>query len=136
MHRVIRRLVVVATTVAVAVASFRFLVHQSLLPWQTTEYGFITVFSLPLGALVLVLERPIRRHLRRKRLLYAAAGVVAALVAAVGWTLLAYVLTGGYLLAADANPLVCWTAAALVATAVNLGVRDAGIIPSVSQAAV
>jgi hypothetical protein len=136
MHPVIRRLVVVATTVAVAVGTFWFLVRIAQLPWQTTEYGFITVFSIPLGALVLLLERPIRRHLRHRRLLYAAAGLIAGLVAAVGWTLIAYVLTGGYLLAADANPLVCWTVAAIVASAVNLSVRDAGVIPSVPQAAV
>ena len=136
MRPVIRRLIVIATTVAVAVATFWLLVRAALLPWHTTEYGFITVFSIPLGALVLLLNRPIRRYLRRWRLLYAFADLVAALLAAVGWTFIAYVLTGGYLLAADANPLVCWVVAAVVASAVNLSVRDAGGTVSVPEAAV
>lgn len=124
MRSSLRRLLVMATADAVAVAMFWLLLRIDRPGWKTHEYPFIILYSVPLGALVLLFDRPIRRRLRSRRVLYVVAGIGTALTASIGWTFLAYVLTGGYLLASDVNPLWCWTVAALAATAVNLCTPD------------
>ena len=114
-----RRVLVIAVAEAVAVGMFWVLLRLYSPGRETHEYPFILLYSLPLGGIVLLCNRPLRR-LRRRTWLYVSMGVVSGGVAAVAWAYAALFLTGGYLLAADANPLWCWIVAALAATGVNL----------------
>jgi hypothetical protein len=131
-----RRFLVIIVAEAVAIGMFWLFLRLSRPGWETSEYPFIILYSLPLGALVLLCNWPVRR-LRSRPALYVGAAIFSSIGAAIAWTAAALFLTGGYLLAADANPLWCWAAAALVATAVNLGLQSvrAGRASS-SQAAV
>ena len=126
-----RRVLVLAVTEAVAVGMFWLLLRLDPPGWETHEYPFIWLYSLPLGGVVLLCNRPLRR-LRKRAWLYVSTSVVSGVVAAVIWTYAALFLTGGYLLAADANPLWCWAVAAVAATCVNLRFAGHSVRPVVT----
>jgi hypothetical protein len=106
--------------VAVAFAVFWLLVRLLLPGWESHEYVAIAVWSVPLGFLVLLAASPLRSRLRSRPLVRVVLATVAAVAAAVLWTFLSVVFTGGYALAFDANPLWCWTAGSLAGVAVDL----------------
>ena len=129
-----RRILVITVAELVAVAMFWLLLRVYRPGWETHEYPFIWLYSLPLGGLVLLLNRPLRR-LRQRTWLYVSSGIVSGVVAAVAWSYMALFLTGGYLLAADVNPLWCWAVAALAATSLNLRLARTSARPRTTRQA-
>jgi hypothetical protein len=121
MARILRWLVVVFTTVLVSFLTFWLLVHLLRPGWNSSEYSAIAVWTIPLGVLILMIAKFLRRWIRHwHAIARAVALVLSAVLAAVVWTELAIVLTGGYALAFDANPLWCWTAASIAGMSVAL----------------
>jgi hypothetical protein len=114
MNRWARRLAVVAISVAVSVLTFWTFIRIDPPPWKESEYFAIAFWSLPLGFLVLLVAKLPRRWVARSHIIVRLfVSVVLAAVCAVVWTWLAVALTGGYALAFDANPLLCWAAGSL-----------------------
>lgn len=110
MNSWLRRLVVVLATVAFSVLTFTLLVNFGRPDWKSHEYYAIAFWTLPLAFFVLLVTRLTRRFLfRRSTIISTILTIILAVATAIGWTFLAVVLTGGYALAFDANPLVCWT---------------------------
>jgi len=128
--RWLRRLAVVAVTIAASVLTFWTLLQISPPSWKTTEYPAIAFWSLPLGFLVLLIAILPRRRFRRSNILVRLLlSVVLAAIAAIVWTYLAIGLTGGYALAFDANPLVCWLVGSFAGmlTALNWPMTKSGL---------
>jgi hypothetical protein len=122
MNRWLRRLAVIALTVLGSVLTFWQLLQIFPVTWKTSEYPAIAVWSLPLGLLILLVAKIPRRWLARRNLLIRlVASVILAAISAVVWTFLAVGLTGGYALAFDANPLICWAVGSVIGmlTALN-----------------
>ena len=138
MNRWIRRLVVVAVTIVASVLTFWRLLQISRPTWETSEYPAIAIWSLPLGIVVLLVAKLPRRWLtRRSIIIRLIVSVALAGISAVVWTYLAVGLTGGYALAFDANPLVCWAVGSLVGTLTAMNwPRAAGEQPNSTQPAI
>ncbi len=110
-----RRLVVIAVTTIAGVVTFWKLLHDSPPAWETSEYPAMAFWSFLLGLWVLGIAKFPRRWLGNSNLVIRLlVSIVLAAIAAVTWTYLAVGLTGGYALAFDANPFVCWTVGSLV----------------------
>jgi hypothetical protein len=120
--RWIRRLIVIAGTVVASVLTFWRLLQISPPAWDTSEYPAMAFWSFLLGFWVLGIAKFPRRWLAGRNVVIRLLGsVVLAAIAGVSWTYLAVALTGGYALAFDANPLVCWAVGSIVGmlTAIN-----------------
>jgi hypothetical protein len=115
-----RRLVVIATTLLSTFITFRILVYLMRPGWESHEYSAIVVWTVPLSFLVLLFGKLSRRWFARPTTIVRIAGsIFLALVCAVVWTYLAVVLTGGYALAFDANPLFCWGVGSVAGSLLN-----------------
>lgn len=117
-----RRLVVIALTVVASELTFWKLLQMSPPAWKTSEYPAMAFWSFLLGLWLLAIAKFPRRWLAgRNIIIRLLISVVLAAIAAVSWTYLAVALTGGYALAFDANPFVCWSVGSLVGmlTAIN-----------------
>jgi hypothetical protein len=103
---------------------------------HTTEYGFLITWSLPPGGMVYAFVRRGGHRVRRlplavQSMLWTLAGATVG----VGWTFLAYFLTGGYLLAADFPVMACWTLGAIAGILVGVHARaTAGVGYSTAMA--
>ena len=108
------RLIALVSTVAMAFALFWGLVHLLRPGRESREYVAIVVWTVPLALLMAGVAPKLRRRLSgRRRGLRPAVLIGVAVASAVAWTFVAVMLTGGYALAFDANPLWCWTGGAL-----------------------
>ena len=90
--------------------------------WETSEYPAMAFWSFLLGGWVLAIAKYPRRWLVRSNIgVRILVSIVLAPISAVTWTYLAVGLTGGYALAFDANPFVCWAVGSLAGmlTALN-----------------
>jgi len=115
MMRWTRRLVVIAITTVAGVVTFWRLLQISPPGWKTSEYPAMAFWSFLLGIWVLGIAKFPRRWLASSNIVIRVlVSVVLAAISAVTWTYLAVVLTGGYALAFDANPFVCWSVGSLV----------------------
>ena len=117
-----RRFVVIAVTVVASVLTFWKLLKISPPAWETSEYPAMAFWSFLLSLWVLGIAKFPRRWLAGGNIVIRLlVSVVLAAVSAVSWTYLAVGLTGGYALAFDANPFVCWAVGSLggMLTAVN-----------------
>jgi hypothetical protein len=122
MMRWTRRLVVIAITTIAGVVTFWKLLQMSPPAWETSEYPAMAFWSFLLGGWVLGIAKLPRRWLANANIVIRfLVSVVLAGIAAVTWTYLAVGLTGGYALAFDANPFVCWAVGSLAGmlTAIN-----------------
>jgi hypothetical protein len=122
MMRWTRRLVVIAITTIAGVVTFWKLLQISPPAWETSEYPAMAFWSFLLGVWVLGIAKFPRRWLVKSNIVIRLlVSVVLAGVSAVTWTYLAVGLTGGYALAFDANPFVCWSIGSLAGmlTAIN-----------------
>jgi hypothetical protein len=122
MSRWARRLAVVAVTVVSSELAFWQLLQISRPAWKTSEYPAMAVWSFPLGFLILLVAKLPRRWLSRSNaVLRSLISVVLAAISSILWTYLAVALTGGYALAFDANPFLCWSLGSLIGmlTAMN-----------------
>ena len=110
----LRRILVVIVTVASGVLTFTLLVNLDRPGWQSREYYAIAFWTLPLAFFVLLVTRLTRRLLSsRSANTRTLLTFIFAIATAIGWTFLAVVLTGGYALAFDASPLLCWAVASV-----------------------
>jgi hypothetical protein len=127
MNRWIRRFIVVAVSIVGSVLTFWRLLQISPPTWETSEYPAIALWSLPLGLLVLIVAKLPRRWFAGSSIVIRLiVSVVLAGITAVVWTYLAIGLTGGYALAFDANPFVCWAVGSLVGMLAALNWPRAG----------
>ena len=130
MSRALRWVVVIVVTMIVALLAFAVIIKIQPPGWQSREYSAMLVWSFPLGFVVLGVARILLKVLRGRGPIAQASGlVIGALVSAITWTGLAVVLTGGYALAFDANPLWCWTAASLAGMGMALFALPERIVP-------
>jgi hypothetical protein len=114
MTRWTRRLAVIGVTLAGSVLTFWILLRLTRPGWKSHEYFAIAFWTLPLCFLVLLFAKVESRWFaQRNALIQLVATIVLAVVCSVLWTFLAVALTGGYALAFDANPFVCWTIGSL-----------------------
>jgi hypothetical protein len=130
MSRWSRRLAVIAVTLGASELTFWGLVHLMRPGWKSHEYFAIVFWTLPLCFLVLLFAKLVRRWLaHRNAVVRFVIAIVLALVCSVLWTYLAVALSGGYALAFDANPFLCWTIASLAGmlTAVYLPRTRVGV---------
>src|SRR4051812_13031898 len=124
-----RRLVVVAITTLGGVVTFWKLLQISPPTWETSEYPVMAFWSFLLGLWVLGIAKFPRRWMARTNIVIRLlVSVVLAGIAAVTWTYVAVGLTGGYALAFDANPFVCWSIGSLAGmlTAINWPLMKGG----------
>jgi hypothetical protein len=138
MMRWTRRLVVISVTAIASVLTFWRLLQIDRPAWETHEYPAMVFWSFLLGLWVLGIAKFPRRWLAgRNVILRLLISVVLAAVSAVTWTYIAVALTGGYALAFDANPFVCWAVGSLVGmlTAVNWPITTADRA-SIAEAAI
>jgi peptidoglycan/LPS O-acetylase OafA/YrhL len=138
MNRWTRRLIVVAITMVGSVLTFWTLLRISPPSWETSEYPAMAFWSLPLGLMALLVAKLPRRWLARSSI-FIRVIVSAALagITAVVWTYLAVWLTGGYALAFDANPFVCWAVGSLLGMLTAINWPTVGIErPNSAQAAI
>ena len=109
-ERISARIALAGAVVVVLVSVITGWLFFSLGPRQhTSEYPFLWLWSLPPAAFVYVAARRVPQRIRR--LHPAALSVLLALIGialALLWTVAAYLLSGGYLLAADFPVLWCW----------------------------
>lgn len=116
-----RRLVVIVVTLLGSVVTFWALVHFTRPGWRSHEYAAIVVWTLPLAFFVLLFGKLARKWFGQRASVVRFAGSLGiAGICAVFWTFLAVFLTGGYALAFDANPLVCWTVGSVAGMLVDL----------------
>lgn len=119
LKRIVRWAAVISTTAAAAFLTFVVLLRLDPPGWESREYGAIAFWSLPLGGLVLVGAKMIRRFTGRPWLFRTLAVVITVAITII-WTFIAVALTGGYALAFDANPLYCWLIGAAAGMAVDV----------------
>ena len=111
------RLAVIAVTTIGGVVTFWKLLQISPPAWETSEYPAMAFWSFLLGLWVLGITKFPRRWLADGNIVIRLlVSVVLAAVSAVSWTYIAVGLTGGYALAFDANPFICWAVGSLVGT--------------------
>ncbi len=109
MARALRYLAIIAATVGGSFATFVILLYRDPRGWESHEYSAIAFWSVPLAFLVLALGKLGRRRLRERSVaIRLAVATGTTIIAAIAWTFMAVVLTGGYALAFDANPFYCW----------------------------
>jgi hypothetical protein len=114
MTRWTRRLAVIAVTLTASVLTFWLLLRFMRPGWKSHEYFAIAFWTLPFCFLVLLSAKVDGRWFaQRNALIRSVTTIVLALVCSVLWTFLAVALTGGYALAFDANPFLCWTIGSL-----------------------
>ena len=115
------RLAVFGITIAASFAAFEILLLLQDPGWKSSEHVAIIFWSIPLGFIVLGVGSLLRRRLGTR-----SGGVrgfvvaIAAVAVTIIWTFGAIVLTGGYALAFDANPLWCWFIGSLAGLVVAL----------------
>ena len=115
-----RRLAVIATTLISTFITFWIVVHLTRPGWESHEYPAILVWTVPLSFLVLLFGKLSRRWFAKRTPIVRIVGsFFLALVCAVVWTFLAVILTGGYALAFDANPLFCWAVGSVAGSLLN-----------------